>query len=343
MIGIDISDQTIKIVQLSAGRGRRLGCRYLHLLPPKIVVNGVVADAVAMEHEIEKALNSCGAMYRKKDSVVASIPESQSFLRVIEIPKMNEDEIGEAAQWEIAQHIPFGLENVYIDWQLLAASDHSVQPNHQEIQVGAAQKKVVDGLYSVLNKLHLDVAAFELESQAIVRALVSREWRLRRGLLIVDVGSSATNVIVYGQGASRFTASLAHGVVTLLSAFSSEDTHAVLENLHALPSDIVEKMREPIAPGLEQLVIDIRGIVDFTNQSDAKHEVTEIILTGGGSNLPGMDDAFRKHFDDVQIQRGNPWVNILTGSGATHPPMDLQESVRYTTALGLALRDSVPL
>ncbi|OGY31175.1 MAG: hypothetical protein A3C02_04015 [Candidatus Andersenbacteria bacterium RIFCSPHIGHO2_02_FULL_45_11] len=343
MIGIDISDQTIKIVQLSAGRGRRLGCRYLHLLPPKVVVNGIVVDAAAMEREIAKALASCGAMYRKKDPVVASIPESQSFLRVIEIPKMNEDEIGEAVQWEIAQHIPFGLENVYIDWQLLAASDHPIQPNHQEIQVGAAQKKVVDALYGVLKKLRLDVAAFELESQAIVRSLVSQEWRLKEGLLIVDIGSSATNVIVYEHGASRFTASLACGVASLISSLSPEDTHTVLENLHALPADIVEKMRVVIIPGIQQLATDIRGIVDFTNTSNAKHEVTEIILTGGGSNLPGLDDAFQKHFDDVQIQRGNPWVNILTGSGATHPPMDLQESVRYTTALGLALRDSVPL
>ncbi len=343
MIGIDISDQTIKIVQLSAGRTRHLGCRYLHILPQGVVSNGIVVDAVAMEREIAKALASCGAMYRKKDPVVASIPESQSFLRVIEIPSMKEDEIGEAVQWEVAQHIPFGLENVYIDWQPCNATDHPVQPNHQEIQVGAAQKKVVDALYGVLKKLHLDVAAFELESQAIVRSLVPQEWRLKQGVLIVDIGSSATNVIVYDRGASRFTASLARGVASLISALSPEDTHTVLENLHALPPDLVEKMRELITPGLEQLATDIRGVVDFTDTSDTKHRVTEIILTGGGSNLPGLDNAFHKSFDGVKIQRGNPWVTILTGSDAAHPPMNIQESVRYTTALGLALRDTMPL
>lgn len=342
MIGIDISDQTIKIVQLSNGRVRRLGCRYLHMLPPKVVVNGIVVNAQAMEREIAKALDSCGAMYKKKDPVVASIPEAQSFLRVIEIPSMNEDEIGEAVQWEIAQHIPFGLENVYIDWQPLA-SDHAVRPQHQEIQVGAAQKKVVDALYGVLRKLNLDVAAFELESQATVRSLISLDWRLKQGVLIVDIGSTATNVIVYDHGASRFTASLARGVANLISSLSPDDARMVMEKLHELPADLISRIKEAIVPGLEGLVGEIRGIVDFYNRTDTEHAVREIILTGGGSNLPSFDEAFLKYFDDVNVQRGNPWVNILSGTDAVHPPMNLQESVRYATALGLALRETLLL
>lgn len=343
MIGIDISDQTIKIVELSPGPRRHLGCRSLHILPPNIVVSGIVVDATAMERELASALKACGAVYKKKDSIVASIPETQSFLRVIEIPTMGEDEIAEAVQWEIAQHIPFGLENVYIDWQPCIKSEHTVRSGHMEVQVGAAQKKVVDALYAVMKKLNLDVAAFELESQAIVRSLISSEWRLKQGLLIVDIGSTATNVVVYDYGASRFTASLARGAQSLTSSLTPEDARMVMEKLHALPEDLMSRVHDTMVPGFEQLVTDIRGVVDFYNRSDTTHEVREIMLTGGGSNLPSLDEAFLKQFDDVQIQRGNPWVNILSGTDAAHPPMDIQESIRYTTALGLALRDTMPL
>lgn len=340
MIGIDISDQTIKVVQLSRSH---LGCRSLHVLPANVVVNGVVENPAAMERELAVALTSCGELYRKNDSIVASIPEAQSFLRVVEIPIMTEDEIGEAVRWEIAQHIPFGLDNVYSDWQPCASSGHDIPQGRQEVQVGAAQKKVVDSLYAVMKKLKFDVAAFELESQAIVRSLISRDWTLKQGVLIVDIGSSATNVIVYDHSATRFSASLSRGVASITASLAKEDAALVLEKLHALPPDLLERIREAIAPGLEQLVIDIRGVVDFYNQTDTKHTVREIILTGGGSNLPSFDEAFLKHFDDVHIQRGNPWVNILSGTNAAHPPMDIQESVRYTTALGLALRDVLPL
>lgn len=338
MVGIDISDQTIKIVQLWGKHTKRLTCNYLHVLPPNIVVNGVVVDAAAMKRELTKALALCGRGYKKRDTIVASIPETQSFLRVVEIPQMNEDEIGEAVQWEIAQHVPFGIENVYIDWQPSETSDHPVAKGHQEVQVGAAQKRVVDALYGVMNDVGLDVAAFELESQAIVRALVSSQWHQKQGVLIVDIGSTATNVIVYDQGATRFTASIAQGVVSLISSLSPYDSKLVLEKLHVLPTDMMGRIREAMTPTLEKLVTDIHGIVDFYNSTDVKHEVREIIVTGGGSNLPSLDETFLKHFDDVHIQRGNPWVNILSGSHTMHPPMDINESVRYTTALGLALR-----
>ncbi len=343
MIGIDISDQTIKIVQLSSGRTRHLGCRYLHVLPPKVVVNGIVVDAAVMERELGKALEFCKAASRKKNTVIASIPEVQSFLRVVNIPAMNEDEVQEAVQWEIAQHIPFGLENVYVDWQPCDKGGHSVKEGYREVQVGAAQKKVVDSFYAVMKKLGCDVAAFELESQAIVRSLISQEWRVKEGVLIIDIGSTATNVIVYDHGASRFTASLQRGVTSITSSLSQEDAKIVLDKLHALPQDLLDRIRQHIVPGLELLVTDIRGIVDFYNKTDMKHAVREIILTGGGSNLPGFDEAFLKHFDDVHIQKGNPWVNILSVADSARPPMDIQESVRYTTALGLALRDVMPL
>jgi type IV pilus assembly protein PilM len=341
MIGIDISDQTIKVVRLSRGHITKLLSHCMHVLPSGIVVNGIVVDSSAMEVEIRKALSSCSAG-SAPDSVIASIPETQSFLRVVEIPTMTEDEIQEAVKWEIAQHIPFGLENVYIDWQP-CSGEHVTRPGHQEVQVGAAQKKVVDVLYGVLHALRLDVAAFELESQAIVRSLISREWRLKQGVLIVDIGSTATNVIVYDQGASRFTASLQRGVVHLTSSLPPDDARGVLEALHHLPSDLVDRIQPGIISGLEQLVKDIKGIVDFYNGIDRDHKVQEIILTGGGSNLPGFDDVFLQQFDDVHIQRGNPWVNILSGASQVRPPLDLQESVRYTTALGLALRNAIPL
>lgn len=342
MTGIDISDQTIKIVQLSSGRTRRLGCRYLHILPPKVVVNGIVVDQSAMERELGKALELCKSASRKKNAVVASIPEVQSFLRVVNIPVMDEDEVQEAVQWEIAQHIPFGLENVYVDWQPCDKGGHTVKEGYREVQVGAAQKKVVDSFYAVMKKLGLDVAAFELESQAIVRSIISQQWRVKEGVLIIDIGSTATNVIVYDHGASRFTANLQRGVTSITSSLPKEDAQMVLDKLHALPQDLLDRIRQTIVPGLELLVTDVRGIVDFYNKTDVKHAVREIILAGGGSNLPGFDEAFSKHFQDVHIQKGNPWVNILSASDIK-PPMDIQESVRYTTALGLALRDVVPL
>ncbi len=343
MIGIDISDQSIKIVQLSAGPRRRLLSHCMKILPPGVIENGIVIDKKAMTEEIKAALSSCRIPTKIHDSVVASIPETQSFLRVVEIPTMNEDEVHEAVRWEIAQHIPFGLENVYIDWQPSVPSGHGAKPGHMEVEVGAAQKKVVDPLYEVMGNIGLDIAAYELESQAIVRSLISNDWKLKQGILIIDLGNTATNVIVYDYGAIRFTASLPQGVSQLLHDVTPEDGKAIMDNLIEMPKDLSDRVEAKVSLSADTLVHDIFGIVEFYNGIDAKHEVKEIILTGGGSNLPGLDVVFLKYFTEVHIQRGNPWVNILSGKNTAKPPMNIQESVRYSTAIGLALREVIPL
>lgn len=340
MIGIDISERSVKIIRLSNKSDHKLLSHCWAEVPEGVVSRGVIQNTDALQHVVAQALHHCNIDRDIDDVVVASIPETQSFLRVIEIPLMDEVEIGEAVKWEVAQHIPFGLENVYIDWQAVERG-HPAARGRREVLVGAAEKRVVDPLLRVLAALHLDVAALELESQAIVRVLVSREQRGRSGLLIVDLGGSATNVIIHDHGTTRFTASLQRGAFDVLSSLSAAERNRVTgppkTTMDEAPDVLAGKLQAP----LEQLVIEVQGIVEFYNGIDTEHEVKEILLTGGGANFPGLDRVFLKYFDNVHVHRGNPWVNLLSPRKDTRPPLGLQESVHFSTALGLAFRQVV--
>lgn len=343
MLGLDISDRSLKLVHLTNQAPYRLLSRCWLPLPDGVMSKGVVQRPDELKQAVSKVLLQCRIKPKKRETVIASIPETQSFLRVVEIPLMAEDEIDEAVQWEVAQHIPFSLDNVYIDWQPVyepaAVSNlHTVSPGKIEVLVGVAQKRVIDPLYAMLCTLPLEVAVFELESQAIVRALISPELRYKQGLLIVDIGASATNVVVHDHGTVRFTASLQRGALDLLTGMDTAQRQHMLET----PPEqlkVPEQMAPQFRPAQEALVVEIHGVVEFYNNIDSQHTVHEIILTGGGSNLPGLDQAFLQYFDNVVIQRGNPWV-LVRGSkhGAPQQPMNIQESVHYTTAVGLALR-----
>ncbi len=341
MIGLDISDKSIKVVQISNGKTRKLLAACSEAVPDSAVDNGIVVQPDVVRKLILKMFKENKVVSPKTDAVVASIPETQSFLRVIEVPQMQIDEIGEAIKWEVSQHIPFGLENVYIDWQPLLGKGHAAARGRQEIQVGAAQKKVVDSLHETLSGLKLDIAAFELESQAIVRALVSPELRSRQGLLIVDLGSAATNVVIHDHGAMRFTATLQKGTLKMAETIEVSQRAEVAQQLRSLEGGAVNDFSDQLFPAMEELVIGVRGVVEFYNGIDAQHEVQEIILTGGGANMSGLDKAFLKYFNDVHIQRANPWVNVLAMNDMAKPPLDVATSVRYTTAIGLALRDVI--
>lgn len=343
MLGLDISDRSLKLVHLTNQAPYRLLSRCWLPLAEGIMSKGIVQRPDELKKAVAEALSRCRIKPKGIETVVASIPETQSFLRVVEIPLMAEDEIDEAVQWEVAQHIPFSLENVYIDWQPVngpagLAGRHAVSAGKMEVLVGVAQKQVIDPLYTVLRARPLDVAALELESQAIVRALISPELRYKQGLLIVDLGASATNVVVHDHGTVRFTASLQRGALDLLTGVAGEERQRMLET----PPEqltVPEQLAPQFRPAQEALVLEIHGVVEFYNSIDSQHTVHEIILTGGGSNLPGLDQAFLQHFDNVTIQRGNPWVLVRSAKHvAPQQPMNIQESVHYATAVGLALR-----
>lgn len=340
MIGLDISDQSIKVVQLAHRKDYRVLAHCWRAIPVGIIDKGVVRDIAVLQRIVRESLSSCRVASTTADPVVVSIPEVQSFVRVIEVPVMSADELSEAVQWEVAQHIPFGLENVYIDWQSLPGG-HKPTSGRQEVLVGAAQKRVVDPLVQVFQGLELDVAAFELESQAIVRALISSELKRRQGLLVVDIGGTSTNVIVHDHGAMRFTATLQRGVRNLLAVLPEPELYHQRLGRPPGPSlsaHDTEKIARLLAPGETELVVEVRGVIEFYNSIDARHEVKEILLTGGGANLPGLDTVWLRHFADVHIQRGNPWVNVLSYARSKRPPLSMHESVHFTTAIGLSLR-----
>lgn len=339
MIGVDVSDRSVKIVRLSERGPRRLVSHCVQEVPAGVMEAGVIADAKKMEDVLMAAFETCGVTLGLKGSIVASIPENQSFLRVVELPQMPEDEVGEAVQWEVAQHIPFGLENVYVDWQFLPEGGHTPAAGKQEILVGAAQKKVVDPLHAVLQGLPLDVAALELESQALTRALVTEDVRQRQGMLIVDLGGASTNVVIHDHGTIRFTASLQKGSDRMRDALAPDEITTVNTTPDAISPDLAKSVEGKLSALYQELVVEVRGIVEFYNGIDQQHEVREIILTGGGSNFPGLGQAFLRVFDNVHVQRGNPWANLTAGVRDQHTaPLTVAQSTRYATALGLALR-----
>lgn len=338
MLGIDISRESIKIARLGEGAHRGLISHCWQDVPKGLIEQGEITDQGKMQQVLREALDKCHVVGKLKIPVIASIPETQSFLRVIDLPAMDAAEMNEAVLWEVAQHIPFGVENVYIGWQPVEVTTSVKPSDRQEVLVGAAEKRVVDSLLTLLQSLGLDVAVFELESQAIIRALISPELQLRKGLLVIDLGGSNTNVVVHDRGTTRFTASLQKGATALSVVLSKEEVAAlagpVFKDITQDFPDMAKKLQE----GMLGIVAEIHGIVEFYTGLNADNQVNELLLTGGGTNLPGLADAFLHYFTDVHVQRGSPWVNVLSPGDNTRAPMGIHESVHFATALGLAMR-----
>lgn len=333
MIGIDISDKSIKVAEVTEGATPKLRAVGWAALPAEAVVRGVVQDVEFVSNQLKSALQGASPVPAGGKKVVASIPEIQSFVSVVEVPRMSPREMDEAVPWAAAQHLPFDIGRVYLDWQELSAG----AGNKAQVLVGAAQRSVVDPLLSVIDGLGLTCLALELEAQSIVRSLLPLSASDIRGVLIVDLGAASTNVIFFDQGAMRFTTSVPQGGDIL--------TTQLAQGLGITPEEAAEKkalvgvsreaqdqtIASPLRSAAKSLVERVRQVV---NQGT----IQAILLGGGAANLPGISEVFNEVFSGVPVEMGNPWTNLLAAGSEHMAPLSGEDAAHFATALGLALR-----
>ncbi|MEX1112138.1 MAG: type IV pilus assembly protein PilM [Candidatus Andersenbacteria bacterium] len=344
MIGVDISDKSIKVAEVVGKSNPQLRTVCWSALPPNIIRRGIIQDLTIVTAALQDAFTKCSPVPISNQEVVASIPETQSFVRVLDLPAMSDRETEEAVQWAVRQHIPFDLERVYLDWQPLPRTAQTKE--RSQVLVGAVQKDVVDPILQALDAAGLHVVALELEAQAIVRSLLPANAVDVHGVLIIDLGATATNVVFFDEGTMKFTASVQVG--------GDDLTQQLVHSLNMTPEQATEKKAligvQPqkggedatVATALHEATIGLlqrieKTVREMAAQFQTDHFVRAILLSGGSAHMPGLREVVAEVFPGIPIEIGNPWTNIYF-EDASKAPLSPQDASHFVTALGLALR-----
>jgi type IV pilus assembly protein PilM len=383
--GLDISDLSLKIIKLKKrGKFFDLASFEEKKIKPGIIKVGEIKDEKALIQILKKALAEIKGEKLRTKYVVASLPEEKAFLQVIQMPKMKKEELKSAVVYEAENYIPLPIEEVYLDSQIvppvhnhlpghqrkvgskkILSSPPSLSPHkssvmneahqldHLDVLIAALPKKTVDPYLFSLREAGLKPIAFEVESQAIARALIKNEVTTFP-LLLIDLGATRTGFIVFSGHSLRLTSSI---------PVSSQNFNEIISK--ALGVNLVEAERLKIKYGLQSKIKKgkevfealIPALTDLTDQikrylhyyqTHASHEhlppngkgVEKIFLCGGGAKLKGLTNFLSSQLK-IPVEISNPWVNILA---APIQPKEQrliykkEESLSYTTALGLALR-----
>ncbi len=357
--GLDISDLSLKIIKLKKTRNFfDLASFSEAKIKPGIIKGGEIKDEKALIQILKKALAKAKGEKLKTKYVVASLPEEKAFLQVIQMPRMKEEELKSAVIYEAENYIPLPIEEVYLDFQIVPPVYNHL--DHFDVLITALLKKTVDPYLSSLKKAGLKPVAFEIESQAIARVLIKNEITTSPFLLI-DLGATRTGFIVFSGYSLRFTSSIPVSSQSFTEIISKtlRVNLAEAERLkieYGLQSSKVKKGKEifeALIPALTDLIEQIKRYLHYY-QTHAAHEhlppdgtppshhpgVGKIFLCGGGAKLKGLTNFLSSQLK-IPVEIGNPWINILP---VTIQPRkqrliyEKEESLRYTTALGLALR-----
>jgi len=309
--GLDINGSALKIVKLKKKRGFFELVSYNNTaVKPGVIENGEIKDEESLIKIIKDAQNTVKGEKLNTKYVVASLPEEKSFLQVIQMPKMKEEELRSAVSFEAENYIPLPIDQVYLDFEVISPIvDHL---NHFDVLIVAMPKIVVDSYASCFKKAGLIPSVLEVESQSMARALV-KDQTSNFPLIMLDIGENNICFTAFAGRSIRFTSSI---------HISSKD---------------LEKSKTPV---LKELLSEVEKYLSFY-QDHIFHEhlpqnigTAKIILCGDGADLKGLPDFLSKELKTT-VELGNPLLNI--------PSKRIDDAFRkksliFATALGLALR-----
>lgn len=344
--GLDIGDLSIKLVQLHSfpmvGRRPRYhlrAARSMHL-PHGLITNGILEQPEQIRSHLEKIIipNRHRDHLVKSPWVVASLPDAQGFIKLIQLEGAGDNLVEEDILHAAQKHLPFEQDLCYIDWQIMA--DDDAKPDTTHVLIAAIPKTIADMYTYLFESLGLGVVALELESLATARAMITAQKVYDdEARAILDLGATHSSFIVYDHNHIQFSVTL---------AFSGEIvTTAIAQKFHVTYEEAEEKKkhadihdtRQVLWPIMTSLVGDLSDQIQkaihfyYSHFPDA-NKITHITMCGGGAMMKHLDQALTQQLK-IEARPGHLWKNLNVNI-AKYPSE--REAISYATAVGLALR-----
>ena len=341
--GLDISDSSIKIVNLSR-KGKKFELESFNRtgVPQGIIKEGEVKKQKELIEIIKKSIAGAKGERIKVPYTVCSLPEQHCFVKIIQLPKMDLKELKEAIKWEAEANIPLSIEEVYLDWQVIS----SAESDHIDVLINAAPRDLVDKYLEALRAAEIEPVIFEIESVATARSLIKNGFS-PQPVLIIDLGYDRTSFIIFAGSSPHFTTSISLSNQNMITGIAkslkiSEKEAQVLKFKIGLDKEEKQgKVFNALLPFISELVNQIENYVAFHKEHVYKNsyqeDISKIILCGGGAYLKGLPEYLFSRLK-IPVGLGNPWINIRKSFSDRIPGIPYKESLAYSTALGLALR-----
>ncbi len=341
LFGLDISSSSVKMVEIvDAGKGIYRVERYaIEPLARDAVVDGNINNLEAVTDSVRRAHKRLGT---RTKHVAMAVPSGAVITKKIIVSAgMREDELEVQVESEANQYIPFALEEVNLDFQVVGPAPAS--PEEQEVLIAATRKEKVEDRVAVaesagLKPLVMDVESFAQQSAlSMVVKQLPKEGR-DRNVAVVDVGASVMNVSVLRNDQSVYTREQAFGgsqltqdIVSRYGMSPEEAENA--KRAGSLPDDFEA---EVLRPFMENLAVEVQRALQFFFTSTQYSSVDNILLAGGSAVIPGLDEIVNGR-TQVQTTVANPFAAMQTSPRIQLKRLML-DAPSLIVACGLAMR-----
>lgn len=314
LIGVDISSSGIKLIELEESKGGyALKSLAVVPLPRDAIVENTIIDSMAVSQALLDAIEIAKPSSKK---VALAVSGNAVIIKTVTMPTMTEFELEPQIEFEADQHVPYDIEDVYLDFQILGPLTDD--PTQMEVVLAACKREVVDDYQLVLSEAGLEAVCVDCSVFALENAMEamgvdfveeSLDEEASKAIALVNIGSNMMNVNIILDGQMAFVRDQFYGGQNLTEEIQKE---------HNLGYQAAEKMKmerfqdvspEAVDRFFAGLSSELVRSLDFYAANYADHPVQKILLSGGSSLVPNLAEELEQRLG-IAAEVMNPFSKI---------------------------------
>jgi type IV pilus assembly protein PilM len=338
LVGLDLGSSAVKAIELKpVGKSYKVTAYGSEPIPPDSIVDGAIIDAGAVVSALRRLFESRNI---KTKEVAASLSGNAVIVKKISLPVMTEAELAESIYWEAEQYIPFDIQDVNLDYQILDGRDTG-RGTMDVLLVAAKNEKIADytGVIAQAGRtaVVIDVDAFALQNA------YEANYGADAGAVVVllNAGASATNINILSGEQSVFTRDISIGGNAYTEALQKElslpfEQADQLKRGTTVNGTTYEDARPVLRAVTENVMLEIQKTFDFFKATAASDRINRIVISGGASRAEGFGEMLTERFE-APVEQFDPFKKV-SFDAAKFKAAAAEVAPTAAVALGLALR-----
>ncbi|HSB60331.1 MAG TPA: type IV pilus assembly protein PilM [Vicinamibacteria bacterium] len=341
VIGVDIGSSAVKAVELKAGGKGGDEFQLLNIgieaLPPEAIVDGAIMDSGAVIDSIQRLFQ---ANKIKNPDVATSVSGNAVIVKKISLPQMSTDELAESIHWEAEQYIPFDIQDVSLDYEVL---EGGAAGGNMDVLLVAVKKDKISEYTSAITQAGkscqvVDVDVFALQNCYEINYGVDPG----RVVALLNIGASIMNINVIKGGGTIFNRDIAVGGNQYTDAIQKDlnlsfDQAEALKRGERVEGAAPENLHPIIQAVSENIALEIQKTFDFFRATSSEDRIDRIFLSGGTAKIQGLRDLLADRFE-AGVELLNPFNNVTYNPKDFDPDFINDVGPSAAIAVGLAAR-----
>ena len=334
-IGLDIGSGLIKVAVIDHGRGEpELAKVVITPLTGDAIVEGEIMDPGLVADAIRSSLEQAGV---KSKTVVTAVGGRDVIIKKIQIERVKEQQARELMRWEAEQHVPFDMESVELDFQILDPDGDGLE---MQVLLVAAKRDLIESKLRLLSDAGITPSVVDVDAFALHNAFELNYPDAMQGVVgLVNIGHEVTNSNILDDGVPILTRDITVGTRRFREdlqrdrGLGAEEAQAIVQGFDRSPQldAIIESRGEEIAVGIE------RAAAFLASSSRTGTQMRAVYVCGGGSRIPGLSEALGARLR-LPVEMANPLANLKVRDGALESLVTDEVAPLLMLPVGLALR-----